>query len=445
MQMVDTEEGIKPVQLRYRDAFAYRKVFERLIKLEAEYDRLMKQSQKQTNIKIHWDLVDKKYHAKFVFPKQDNEIRLVPGDEMKVTISPDNPWSVTGIIIRIIEEEEVELEITKKTDESNQASNSISYTVEFVWKPTTYKRMLSGLELFASRRSIDPDIANTILGNNIENIPLRVALPKVISPPNLPELNHSQVQAVTKALQYKLALIQGPPGTGKTVTSASIVYHMARTNKIMVCAPSNIAVDQLTEKIHQTGVKVVRLCAKSREAISSSVDFLTLHQQIRRLEGAEYQKLQHWLNLKDQGIRLNQEDERDFRNLKRKAEEVILNLAEVVCCTCAGAFDARVRRLTFHKVLIDEATQATEVECLLPMLMGKNQVILVGDHCQLGPVVMCKKAVNAGSQQESLRATGDTGHQTHPTARAVPHAPRDLRVPQHHLLRRNAAKRSVAQ
>lgn len=53
---------------------------------------------------------------------------------------------------------------------------------------------------------------------------------------------------------------------------------------VLVCAPSNIAVDQLTEKIHQTGLKVVRLCAKSREAIDSPVSFLALHNQTRNME-----------------------------------------------------------------------------------------------------------------------------------------------------------------
>lgn len=53
---------------------------------------------------------------------------------------------------------------------------------------------------------------------------------------------------------------------------------------MLVCAPSNIAVDQLTEKIHQTGLKVVRLCAKSREAIDSPVSFLALHNQTRNMD-----------------------------------------------------------------------------------------------------------------------------------------------------------------
>lgn len=71
------------------------------------------------------------------------------------------------------------------------------------------------------------------------------------------------------------------------MTSATIVYHLVKqtNSQVLVCAPSNIAVDQLTEKIHKTGLKVVRLSAKSREAIDSSVSFLALHNQIRNLEG----------------------------------------------------------------------------------------------------------------------------------------------------------------
>ena len=55
-----------------------------------------------------------------------------------------------------------------------------------------------------------------------------------------------------------------------------------------MCAPSNIAVDQLTEKIHRTGLKVVRLCAKSREAIDSPVSFLALHNQVIQLAKERY-------------------------------------------------------------------------------------------------------------------------------------------------------------
>ena len=85
-----------------------------------------------------------------------------------------------------------------------------------------------------------------------------------------------------------MILILGPPGTGKTVTSATIVYQLVKQQggPILVCAPSNTAVDQLTEKIEKTGLKVVRLCAKSREAIDSPVSHLALHNQIRNMESS---------------------------------------------------------------------------------------------------------------------------------------------------------------
>jgi regulator of nonsense transcripts 1 len=51
------------------------------------------------------------------------------------------------------------------------------------------------------------------------------------------------------------------------------------------------------------------------------------------------------------------------------------------------------------QVLIDEATQAIEAECLIPIVMGAKQLVLVGDHCQLGPVIMCKKSAKAGLTQ----------------------------------------------
>jgi superfamily I DNA and/or RNA helicase len=89
--------------------------------------------------------------------------------------------------------------------------------------------------------------------------------------PNLPDLNRSQVSAVKHALQRPLSLIQGPPGTGKTVTSATILYKLVKQHggPVLVCAPSNTAVDQLCEKVHKTGLKVVRVCAKSREALET--------------------------------------------------------------------------------------------------------------------------------------------------------------------------------
>ena len=89
--------------------------------------------------------------------------------------------------------------------------------------------------------------------------------------PNLPPLNEVQFKVVRETFTQQLSLIQGPPGTGKTVTSATIIYHAVKANpgkKILVCAPSNIAVDQLGMKLMQAGIKLCRVYGKSREGES---------------------------------------------------------------------------------------------------------------------------------------------------------------------------------
>lgn len=260
--------------------------------------------------------------------------------------------------------------------------------------------MQAALRKFAMEESsVSGYIYHKLLGHEIEDVIMRCGLPKQFSAPNLPDLNRSQVYAVKHALQRPLSLIQGPPGTGKTVTSATIVYHLVKTGNtpVLVCAPSNIAVDQLTEKIHRTGLKVVRLCAKSREAINSPVSFLALHNQIRNMENSsELQKLQQ---LKDETGELSSSDEKRYRTLKKACEKELLEAADVICCTCVGAGDPRLIRFKFHSILIDESMQATEPECMVPVVLGAKQLVLVGDHCQLGPVVMCKKAARAGLAQ----------------------------------------------
>lgn len=103
--------------------------------------------------------------------------------------------------------------------------------------------------------------------------------------------------------------------------------------------------------------------------------------------------------LKDELGELSQADEKKFHALRRTAEREILQAADVVCCTCSAAGDSRIAMLRFRQCLIDEATQATEPECLIPIVLGAKHLVLVGDHCQLGPVVMSKLAAKAGLGQ----------------------------------------------
>jgi regulator of nonsense transcripts 1 len=260
--------------------------------------------------------------------------------------------------------------------------------------------MQNALKNFAiDESSVSKCIYHRLLGHDVDPQVLKHSMPKDMRAPNLPDLNPSQIFAVKSVLQKPLSLIQGPPGTGKTVTSATIVYHLAKSKKgaVLVCAPSNVAVDQLTEKIHRTGLKVVRVAAKSREGMDSPVNFLSLHEQVAKNEtDVQLQKL---IKLKNELGELSFADEKKYKNYLRKAEKEILDAADVICCTCTGAGDPRLQRRSFKMVLVDEATQAAEPEVLIPLVLGAKQVILVGDHKQLGPVIMSKKAAKAGLNQ----------------------------------------------
>jgi len=93
----------QPVLLRYKDPKQYKEIFEPLIKLEADYDKQFKESQTQNNIKVRWDYnINKKKMAFFVFPNEDN-VRLVPGDELKLKYELDGQvkWKSRGHIVKI--------------------------------------------------------------------------------------------------------------------------------------------------------------------------------------------------------------------------------------------------------------------------------------------------------------------------------------------------------
>ncbi|XP_006362492.1 regulator of nonsense transcripts 1 homolog [Solanum tuberosum] len=394
----------QPVALKYEDAYQYQNIFAPLIKLEADYDKMMKESQSKDNLTIRWDIgLNKKRVAYFVFPKEDNELRLVPGDELRLRYSGDaaHPaWQSVGHVVKLTAQEEVALEL--RVSQGVPVDVNHGFSVDFVWKSTSFDRMQSAMKTFAvDETSVSGYIYHHLLGHEVEMQMVRNTLPRRFGAPGLPELNASQVFAVKSVLQKPISLIQGPPGTGKTVTSAAIVYHMAKQGQgqVLVCAPSNVAVDQLAEKISATGLKVVRLCAKSREAVSSPVEHLTLHYQVRHLDTSEKSELHKLQQLKDEQGELSSSDEKKYKALKRATEREIAQSADVICCTCVGAGDPRLANFRFRQVLIDESTQATEPECLIPLVLGAKQAVLVGDHCQLGPVIMCKKAARAGLAQ----------------------------------------------
>ncbi|KAK2074290.1 hypothetical protein P8C59_008508 [Phyllachora maydis] len=319
-----------------------------LVKMESDYDKKLKEAQAEDGLQVSWMLgLNNKHFVSFILPKiESGDVKLAVGDEMRLKYKGDlrPPWEGTGYVMKIPnnQSDEVTLELRSKgkPDKNVPTECTLNFSADYVWKATSYDRMQAALKNFA----VDE---------------------RCIS---------GQVQAIKSVLTNPLSLIQGPPGTGKTVTSATIIYHLAKQHRVLVCAPSNVAVDQLCERIHQTGLKVVRLTAKSREDVESSVSFLSLHEQVRMAESQP--ELKRFLQLKSEQGELAANDEKSYKKLIRKAEEDILQNADVVCCTCVGAGDPRLAKMKFRNVLIDESTQSAEPECIIPLVLGCKQVVL---------------------------------------------------------------------
>jgi regulator of nonsense transcripts 1 len=431
------EDGasVQHVLANYTDGYQYQNVFGPLVKLEADEDRSLKESLGKTDVKIIWEdgLSGKRvahFHFRESYGYASSHLEVVVGDELALRLAAavshtGKDWECSGRVVNIDDLGNVELEVdTRHSKSRSRTSVTEGFSVEFVWKSVTYDRMQEALKTFAiSDRSVSGYLYHKLLGHDVVDQPLPVRLPENFNAPNLPALNESQTNALRQVLTRPLALIQGPPGTGKTVTSATLVYHLVQQNlaaqrqdnikrQVLVTAPSNVAVDQLVEKIHMAGLNVVRLTSKTREAAVTHVEYLCLHKMVPEANP----KVKQLMQLREEMGSLTNEDQRRFLREQRKTELEILNLADVICCTCATAGDKRLLdrskrkssskrrggaakagpRRRFQQVLIDEATQATEPEALIPVVTGAKQLILVGDHCQLPPVVICKKAKKAG-------------------------------------------------
>ncbi|KAJ2161325.1 ATP-dependent RNA helicase [Coemansia sp. RSA 552] len=398
------EAEAERVLLHYEDAYQYQSIFRPLVKIEAEHDRRLKEAQTEDGIAVRWDTgLNNRKLAYFQLPKYElGEVRLAIGDELQLSYTGEplrEPWKGTGYVAKLPNNASSEICVELVTANVPSAITS-GFSVDFVWKSTTFDRMQAAMKKFADMESaVSEHIYHRLLGHEIEPAELSTRLPREFHAPGLPVLNASQVTAIRSALRSPLSLVQGPPGTGKTVTTATLVYHLARAGvgKILVCAPSNVAVDQLTEKIHRTGLRVVRIAARNREELDSRISHLELHTQA--LMNDTVPELQKLHRLKTTVGELSSSDQRQYYRLRSDSEMVILRHADVILCTCVGAGDRRLSSFHFRTVLIDESTQASEPECLIPLVMGARQVVLIGDHQQLGPVVLSKAAAAAGLSQ----------------------------------------------
>ena len=262
-------------------------------------------------------------------------------------------------------------------------------------------------------------------------------------PASRPEgLNESQKVACEAAISQRLTLIQGPPGTGKTHTAVRILQSWSSQNvgTILAVADSNVAVDNLLEGLLGLGVSAVRLGqpVKVRESLrEATVDAQMENHPLRR-DLEEHLELNEKLARRIPGMKGKEKGlaHRDLnrgwkevRRIERQMRDDILDRAQVLCCTCIGVGHQLLDGRKFTRVLLDEATQATEPASLVPLVRGARQIVLVGDHRQLPPTVISRRAENGGLRRslfERLVAMGiepmllDTQYRMHPAISDFP-------------------------
>ncbi len=225
-----------------------------------------------------------------------------------------------------------------------------------------------------------------------------------MQPMHFAYLNEAQERAVNEVLRAKdVAVVHGPPGTGKTTTLVEAIYEtLRRESQVLVCAQSNMAVDWIAEKLTDRGINVLRLGNPTKvndKMLSATYE--------RRFEAhPDYPQL--WAirkamrDLRGRRKRGDKNYHQKMESLKARSTELEIRIngelfgeARVIASTLVGSANRLLDGMKFGTLFIDEAAQALEAACWIPM-RRVSRVVLAGDHCQLPPTVKCFEAMKMG-------------------------------------------------
>ncbi|KAF2122613.1 DNA-binding protein SMUBP-2 [Lophiotrema nucula] len=308
-----------------------------------------------------------------------------------------------GVVLRVRREN---VEIVLDKEDADVPSGGKLWIVKLA-NDVTYKRMnqtMTRLQKF-SDQEYTPFIR--VLFGQASPTPLPSDLNDPSNPLhklewNDPNLNDSQKEAIRFALASReVALIHGPPGTGKTHTLIELILQMLKLNlRLLVCGPSNISVDNIVERLASHKVPMIRLGHPARllpSVLNHSLDVLTrtseaaaLVQDVRKEMDDKQSSIRKTRNARERRqIYTELKDLRqEFREREKKSIDTLTKGSKVVLATLHGAGGFHLKGQEFDVVIVDEASQALEAQCWVPLLWVKaNKLVLAGDHLQLPPTI----------------------------------------------------------